>query len=71
MSDNEYWLVAVPGDATPEDSWGVVSDKVKNHAGCFKFPIPELKVRTLLGCLYGIATLMLACARCGLVVNRL
>lgn len=44
MSDNEYWLVAVPGDVTPEDSWRVVSEKVKNHAGCFKFSIPELKV---------------------------
>ena len=44
MSENQYWLVAVPGDPRPEDSWKVLSDRVKNHAAVFKFPIPELKV---------------------------
>ena len=45
MSDNEYWLVAVPGDPTPDKSWSVLSERIKGCSACFKYPIPaELKV---------------------------
>lgn len=45
MSDNDYWLVAVPGDPTPDKSWAVLSEKLKVSSACFKYPIPaDLKV---------------------------
>ena len=43
MSDNEYWLVAVPGDPTPDKSWSILSEKIKSYSACFKYPIPDLK----------------------------
>ena len=45
MSDNEYWLVAVPGEQQgPDFAWTTLSEKLRAHSACFKFPIPELKV---------------------------
>lgn len=45
MSDNEYWLVAVPGEQQgPDVAWTILSEKLRAYSACFKFPIPELKV---------------------------
>ncbi|XP_003389520.1 PREDICTED: V-type proton ATPase subunit C 1-B-like [Amphimedon queenslandica] len=46
-SDNEYWLVAVPGGKSPEREWNAISEKLKPISSCFKFSIPDLKIGTL------------------------
>ena len=55
-SDNEYWLVAVPGGKSPEREWNAISEKLKPISSCFKFSIPDLKV--VCGLLFSHFTLL-------------
>lgn len=45
-SDN-FWLISVPGEKTPQDSWEKVSKTIAQYSSVFKFNIPNLKVGTL------------------------
>ncbi len=46
-STDEFWLISVPGEKTPQESWDKVSKSVNHLAGVFKFNIPNLKVKSL------------------------
>lgn len=47
-SADEYWLVSVPGDKTPQESWEKLFKQVQPLTnGTYKFNIPSLKVGTL------------------------
>ena len=60
-SDNEYWLVAVPGGKSPEREWNAISEKLKPISSCFKFSIPDLKVaNVLLSSLFTLLSLSLS-----------
>ena len=43
----EYWLVSVPGDPTPKQSWEFMNEKTNSISSNCKFNIPDLKVLTL------------------------
>lgn len=43
----EFWLVSVPGDPLPKDSWDAVTEKTGHLSANHKFNIPELKVRCM------------------------
>ena len=42
----EYWLVSVPGDPTPRQSWEFMNEKTNSISSNYKFNIPDLKVLT-------------------------
>jgi hypothetical protein len=45
MSNSEdFWLLSVPGDKTPQDSWEKLYKATQSIATPFKFNIPNLKV---------------------------
>ena len=45
MSNNDdFWLVSVPGDKTPQESWEKLFKSVQTIASPFKLNIPPLKV---------------------------
>ena len=44
MAENEYWLVAVPGENSQRRARDTLSERLKNHAVVVDYPIPELKV---------------------------
>ncbi len=45
MSNNDdFWLISVPGDKTPQESWEKLFKAVQPIATPFKFNIPALKV---------------------------
>ena len=55
MSNNDdFWLISVPGDKTPQESWEKLFKAVQPIATPFKFNIPALKVGTL-DQLFGLA----------------
>lgn len=43
----EFWIISVPGDKTPQQAWERLYDSIKSIANPFKFNIPNLKVGTL------------------------
>jgi V-type H+-transporting ATPase subunit C len=43
----EFWLISVPGNPEPDDSWGEIADRTSHLSHSTKFAIPELKVGTL------------------------
>ena len=43
-SSDDFWLVSVPGDKTPQEAWEKLFKTVQNIATPFKFNIPNLKV---------------------------
>jgi V-type H+-transporting ATPase subunit C len=43
----EFWIISVPGDKTPQQAWEKLSEAIKYIANPFKFNIPNLKVGTL------------------------
>jgi len=48
MSGSEdFWLISVPGDKTPQESWEKLYKGIQNLATPYKFSIPNLKVGTL------------------------
>lgn len=45
MSGSEdFWLISVPGDKTPQESWEKLYKGIQNLATPYKFSIPNLKV---------------------------
>ena len=40
----EYWLISVPGNPAPNDSWEELVEKTAHLSSHAKFVIPELKV---------------------------
>ena len=48
MSDNEYWLVAVPGESNQREARTGLNERLRNYSLVMDFQIPELKV-----CLHG------------------
>jgi hypothetical protein len=44
---DEFWLVSVPGDKTPQQAWETLFRSVNGIANPFKFNVPNLKVGTL------------------------
>lgn len=50
MSNNDdFWLISVPGDKTPQESWEKLFKSVQTIASPFKLNIPALKVRNCFG----------------------
>jgi V-type H+-transporting ATPase subunit C len=47
MSQDAFWLISVPGDKTPQESWEKLNKVSSQMASLFKFNIPNLKVGTL------------------------
>lgn len=47
MNSDNFWLISVPGEKTPQDSWEKVSKAAAPFSNVFKFSIPNLKVGTL------------------------
>ena len=43
----EFWIISVPGDKTPQQTWEKLSETIKSISDPFKFNIPNLKVGTL------------------------
>ena len=43
-NSEEFWLISVPGDKTPQESWEKMYKSVQQIAVPFKFNIPGLKV---------------------------
>jgi hypothetical protein len=43
----EFWLISVPGDKTPQQAWEKLVQSIDNIANPYKFNIPNLKVGTL------------------------
>lgn len=43
-NSDDFWLVSVPGDKTPQEAWEKLYKSVQNIATAFKFNIPNLKV---------------------------
>ena len=41
----EFWLISVPGNPEPDDSWGEIADRTSHLSHSTKFAIPELKVQ--------------------------
>ena len=49
MSNNDdFWLISVPGDKTPQESWEKLFKSVQTIASPFKFNIPPLNVDLIL-----------------------
>jgi len=46
-NSDDFWLISVPGDKTPQESWEKLSRSVQSIATPCKFNIPNLKVGTL------------------------
>lgn len=46
-NSDDFWLVSVPGDKTPQEAWERLYKSVQSIATPFKFNIPNLKVGTL------------------------
>ena len=46
-NSEEFWLVSVPGEKTPQESWDRLSKTISPLANIFKINIPGLKVGTL------------------------
>jgi V-type H+-transporting ATPase subunit C len=44
---DEFWIISVPGDKTPHQTWEKLSESIKTIATSYKFNIPNLKVGTL------------------------
>lgn len=45
MSNNDdFWLISVPGEKTPQESWERLSKNIQPISNVFKFNIPGLKV---------------------------
>ena len=44
MSDNEYWLVAVPGESNQREARTGLNERLRNYSLVMDFQIPELKV---------------------------
>lgn len=44
---DEFWLVSVPGEKTPQEAWEKLYKNIQTTANTFKFNIPSLKVGTL------------------------
>ncbi len=40
----DFWLISVPGDKTPQEAWDKMMRAVQPSANIFKFSIPPLKV---------------------------
>lgn len=48
MSNNDdFWLISVPGEKTPQESWEKLYKTIQSISNPFKFNIPPLKVGTL------------------------
>jgi V-type H+-transporting ATPase subunit C len=48
MSHTEdFWLISVPGDKTPQESWEKLHKGISSIVNPYKFNIPNLKVGTL------------------------
>jgi hypothetical protein len=43
-SSEDFWLISVPGDKTPQEAWEKLYKTVQSIATPFKFNIPNLKV---------------------------
>lgn len=43
----EFWLISVPGNPEPDNSWDEIADRTHHLSSTTKFTIPELKVRVL------------------------
>lgn len=43
----DFWLISVPGDKTPQQAWEKLIQSIDNIANPYKFNIPNLKVGTL------------------------
>ena len=43
----EFWIISVPGDKTPQQAWEKLSETIKSIATPYKLNIPPLKVGTL------------------------
>jgi len=43
----DFWLISVPGDKTPQQAWEKLVQSIDNIANPYKFNIPNLKVGTL------------------------
>lgn len=44
---DDFWLVSVPGEKTPQESWEKLYKTISPLASIFKINIPGLKVGTL------------------------
>lgn len=44
---DEFWLISVPGEKTPQEAWEKLYKNIQTTANTFKFNIPSLKVGTL------------------------
>ena len=41
----EYWMISVPGNPQPANSWNEIEDKTASISSNSKFTIPDLKVQ--------------------------
>lgn len=46
-TSEDFWLISVPGEKTPQESWDRLFKNVQPISNVFKFNIPGLKVGTL------------------------
>ncbi len=46
-NSDDFWLISVPGEKTPQEAWEKLFRQVQSIASIFKFNIPNLKVGTL------------------------
>ena len=46
-NSDDFWLISVPGDKTPQESWEKLYKTVQSITTPCKFNIPNLKVGTL------------------------
>jgi V-type H+-transporting ATPase subunit C len=44
---DDFWLISVPGEKTPQESWERLYKTISPLANIFKINIPNLKVGTL------------------------
>lgn len=40
----DFWLISVPGNPEPKESWDEISEKTSHLSSTTKFAIPDLKV---------------------------
>ena len=46
-SADDFWLISIPGEKTPQESWEKLIKAVQPIASAFKLNIPNLKVNIL------------------------
>lgn len=46
-SADDFWLISIPGEKTPQESWEKLIKAVQPIASAFKLNIPNLKVNIM------------------------